>query len=80
LEIDAGGHARTYGPGEAWFEGAEYPVLARADDTVDTAFVRVLLLPRKWEGKRTIRYSDPADEERPKLQQATVYLEQPIEL
>jgi len=80
LEIDAAGESHTYGPGEAWFEGAEYPVLATADDTVDTAFVRVLLLPREWEGKRTIRYLDPADEERPKLQRPTVYLEQPIEL
>jgi quercetin dioxygenase-like cupin family protein len=80
LAIDAEGHTRTHGPGEAWFEGADYPVLATADETVDTAFVRVLLLPREWEGKRTIRYLDPADEERPKLQRATVYLEQPIEL
>ena len=35
----------------------------------------MLLLPREWEGKRTIRYLDPADEEKPKLQRATVFLE-----
>ena len=80
LAIDAEGRTRTFGPGEAWFEGADYPVLATADETVDTAFVRVLLLPREWEGKRTIRYLDPVDDEKPKLQWATVYLEQPIEL
>ena len=80
LAIDTESHSRTYGPGEAWFEGADYPVLATADDTVETAFVRVLLLPREWEGRRTIRYLDPADEERPKLQRPTVYLEQPIDL
>jgi len=80
LAIDADGRTQTYGPGEAWFEGADYPVLATADETVDTAFVRVLLLPREWAGKRTIRYLDPADAEKPKLQRATVYLEQPIEL
>jgi hypothetical protein len=45
----------------------------------DTAFVRVLLLPREWEGRRTIRYVNPADEERPKLQRARVYLEVPLE-
>jgi hypothetical protein len=78
LAIDA--HGRTFGPGEAWFEGAEFPVLATASETEDTAFVRVLLLPREWEGKRTIRYLDPADEEKPKLQRPTVFLEQPIEL
>ncbi len=80
LTVDAEGHRRTYRPGEAWFEGADHPVLATADETVETAFVRVLLLPAEWEGKRTIRYLDPADEERPKLQRATVYLEQRIEL
>jgi quercetin dioxygenase-like cupin family protein len=78
LTIDAEGEAHTYGPGEAWFEGADYPVLATASPTEETAFVRLLLLPREWEGKRTIRYLDPADEEKPKLQRATIFLEQPL--
>ena len=34
----------------------------------DSAFVRVLLLPEEWTGKRTIRYVDPADDEKPRLQ------------
>jgi hypothetical protein len=71
---------RTFGPGEAWFEGAGEPVLATASETEETAFVRVLLLPREWEGKRSIRYLGPADEEKPKLQRATILLEQPIAL
>jgi hypothetical protein len=33
-----------------------------------------------WEGKRTIRYLDPADEDKPKLQRATVLLEKALEL
>ena len=37
--------------------------------------MRVLVLPREWEGKRTIRYVDPADDEKPKLQRAHVYFE-----
>jgi hypothetical protein len=78
LHIDS--HDRAYGPGEAWFEGAGDPVLATASETEDTAFVRVLLLPREWEGKRTISYLDPADEEKPKLQRATIFLEHPISL
>src|SRR5207302_4144792 len=80
LKIEAPSHTEKYRPGDAWFEDADYPVLATAADTLDTAFVRVLLLPREWEGRRTIRYLDPGDEEKPKLQRATVYLEQPIEL
>lgn len=80
LTIEANGLEQTFGPGEAWFEGADYPVLATASASEDTAFVRVLLLPREWEGKRTIRYLDPADEAKPKLQRATVLLEKPLSL
>lgn len=80
LTIDSPDGVHTYGAGEAWFEGAEHPVLATASATEDTAFVRVLLLPAQWAGKRTIRYLDPADEEKPKLQRATVLLEEPLPL
>ena len=50
-------------------------MLATASATEDTAFVRVLLLPAEWAGRRTIRYVDPADEDKPRLQRATVLLE-----
>jgi quercetin dioxygenase-like cupin family protein len=78
LTIDSPDGVHTYRAGEAWFEGAEHPVLATASVTEDTAFVRVLLLPAEWAGKRTIRYLDPADEKKPKLQRATVLLEEPL--
>ena len=45
----------------------------------ESAFVRVMLLPREWEGRRTISYVDPADAEKPKTQRATVYFDEPIE-
>jgi Cupin domain len=81
LTIDRGdGEARTYRAGEAWFEGADDPVLATASPTEETAFVRVLVLPAQWAGKRTIRYVDPADEGKPRLQRAEILLEEPIEL
>ena len=73
-------HGRAYGAGEAWFEGIGDTVLATASASEPSAFVRVFVLPRAWEGKRTIRYLDPADDEKPKLQRATIFLEQPIEL
>jgi hypothetical protein len=75
-----GGRVEDYGPGGAWFEGVEYPVLATASASEPTAFVRVMLLPREWEGKRTIRYVDPSDEDKPKLQRPTVFFDRPIEL
>jgi hypothetical protein len=74
IEADEGVH--TYRAGEAWFEAAGYPVLATASPTEATAFVRALLLPPEWAGRRTIRYLDPADDQRPKLQRATVLLEE----
>ena len=81
LTIDrSDGDPRTHRGGEAWFEGADDPVLATASTTEDTAFVRVLLLPAEWAGKRTIRYVDRADEDRPRLQRATVLSEEPLAL
>ena len=77
IESEEGTH--TYGAGGAWFEGARFPVIATSSKSEPTAFVRVLLLPPEWAGRRTIRYLDPADEEKPKLQCATVFLEEPIE-
>ena len=80
IRIESGGETHEYGPGEAWFESGPEPVFAVASETVPSAFVRAMLLPREWQGKRTIRYVDPADEEKPKLQRATVFSEQPVAL
>ena len=73
-------HSRStsYGPGSAWYETGSDPVYAAASETEETAFVRVLVLPAEWAGKRTIAYVDPADEEKPKLQRARIYLEAPL--
>ena len=78
IRIESGGETHEYGPGEPWFESGPEPVFAAASGTEPSAFVRAMLLPREWEGKRTIRYVDPADDERPKLQRATVFSEQPV--
>ena len=79
LTIDRGdGDPRTYRAGESWHEGADEPVLATASATEDTAFVRVLVLPAEWAGRRTLRYVDPADENQPRLQRVTVLLEAPL--
>ena len=80
IRIETGGRKGYYDPFDAWFESGHEPVYAAVSETEETAFVRVLLLPREWEGKRTIRYLDPADEDKPKLQRATVFLEEPLPL
>jgi quercetin dioxygenase-like cupin family protein len=80
IRIDSDGAVADYGAGEAWFESGPDPVHATAATDRPSAFVRVLVLPSEWEGKRTIRYVDPADEDRPKLQKPTVFFDRAIEL
>jgi hypothetical protein len=78
IEIATEGQTTSFAPGEAWFEAGPEPVRATASVEEETSFVRVLVLPAEWEGKRTIRYVDPADDERPKLQRATVFLDRRV--
>jgi quercetin dioxygenase-like cupin family protein len=78
ITIDSEGQRRTYGPGDAWFERGPDPVLAVTAADEPSAFVRVMLLPAEWAGRRTIRYVDPADADKPKTQRATIFLEQPV--
>lgn len=80
LEVRAAGSSAFHGPGSAWFEEGPEPVSAEASVHLETAFVRVLVLPAEWVGKRTIRYVDPADEDKPKRQRATVFVEHAISL
>ena len=78
IRIETQGSSHEYGPFEWWYETGPDPVFAAASPDEETAFVRVLVLPREWEGKRTIRYVDPADEEKPKLQRARIYFEERV--
>jgi quercetin dioxygenase-like cupin family protein len=78
IRIDSAGESHEYGPDESWYESGPEPVFAAASADEETAFVRVMLVPRELEGKRTIRYVDPVDDEKPKLQRARIYFEQPL--
>jgi quercetin dioxygenase-like cupin family protein len=79
IEIETEGRATFYGPGGAWFENGPDPVLARASAHLETSFVRALVLPAEWAGKRTIRYLEPTDGVAVK-QSASVLLEHAIAL
>jgi hypothetical protein len=79
IRIETQGQAHQYGPGSAWFESGADPVYAAASAGEPSAFVRVLLLPAEWKGKRTISYVDPEDNERPKLQRPTVFFDHQVE-
>jgi len=66
LEINRDEGRDLIEPGRAWFEGVNEPVLAIADDVVETQFVRVMILPPDYHGKLTITYVDPADDDKPR--------------
>lgn len=78
IRIETDGRSTEYGPFGAWFESGPEPVFAEASRTEETAFVRVLLLPREWEGQRTISYVNAADADKPKTQRATVFFDLPL--
>jgi quercetin dioxygenase-like cupin family protein len=80
LRIESEGATADYTAGQPWFERGPDPVLATAAVDRESAFVRVLLLPDEWAGKRTIRYVDPADDEKPRLQRPTVFFDRSITL
>ena len=72
IRIETQGTSHEYGPFEWWYETGPDPVFAAASPEAETAFVRVLVLPAEWQGKRTIACVDPADDEKPKLQRARI--------
>ncbi|HST24395.1 MAG TPA: cupin domain-containing protein [Gaiellaceae bacterium] len=78
IRIDSAGESHEYGPGDWWYESGPEPVFAAAPEDEETAFVRVMLVPSELAGQRTIRYVDPADDEKPKQQRARIYLEEPL--
>ncbi len=80
IRIETGGRSEEPAPGGAWFESGREPVFAVASETEETAFVRVMILPRRLLGQSSIRYVNPEDADKPKPQRYTVFVDQPIEL
>lgn len=68
------------GPGEPWFERGPDPVFAPTTEDTSTIFIRCLVLPIEWRGLNTIRYVDPADAEKPKLQRYYRFVDALIDL
>ncbi|HTP96827.1 MAG TPA: hypothetical protein VMK05_13340 [Burkholderiales bacterium] len=80
IEIDTLGARHGYRPLEAWFEAGPHPVYAAASATQDTAFARVMILPRALLGKPSISYVNTEDLARPKSQRYQVFIDAPVEL
>ncbi len=75
IRIETGGKSHDIASGGAWFESGPEPVLALASNESLTSFVRVMILPRALQGKSSIRYVKPEDQDKPKLQQYQMFVD-----
>jgi hypothetical protein len=80
LYLESGGTQWQCTPRSTWIEEGPREVYAKADDDEPTSFIRVMLLPRAYEGKSSISYVRPEEEDRPKLQQYKRYLDEFVEI
>ena len=76
IRVEVNGTAHALKPGEAWFEAGPDPVLAHASEREPTSFARVMILPRELQGKSSIRYVRPEDQDRPKTQKYQVFCDE----
>ena len=80
FRVETAGRTLAIAPGEAWFESGPEPVYAEGSKAVPSSFVRVMILPVALQGKSSIRYVKPEDQDRPKSQRYTVFIDTPISL
>lgn len=78
FDVTVDGKTKHLHPGEAWFEAGPDPVYAEASKTELTAFIRVMVLPRRLLGQSSIRYVKAEDADKPKTQTYTVFVDEPI--
>jgi hypothetical protein len=80
IRIDTHGHSTSYGPGSAWFESGSEPVFAQTAADRPSRFIRVMIIPRGFMGKSTLRLVNKEDEGKPRAQQYKVYFDVPLNL
>ena len=78
IRIELAGRSMPYAPLEAWFEPGPEPVFAAASESEPTAFVRCMVLPERLLGQSSIRYVREEDAAKPKRQQYTVFVDEPL--
>jgi hypothetical protein len=80
IRIDSAGSSHSYQQGEAWFESGPDTVLASASLSEVTAFIRVMILPRAYLGRSSIRYVRAEDQDKSKPQRYQIYIDRPVAL
>ena len=76
FNVEVEGSKTVVAPGEAWFEAGPDPVYAYAPDDKPGHFSRVMILPRRLKGQSSIRYVNPEDADKPKLQKYTIFVDE----
>ena len=80
LYLESGGAQWQGTPGTTWIEHGPEEVLARADDDLPSSFVRVMIIPRGYQGKSTITYVRPEEADLPRVQTYDRYLDECIDI
>lgn len=80
VRIDTDGTSTSYGPGGAWFESGPEPVFLQAVPTIQSRFIRVMILPKTLLGKSSIHYVNEEDRAKPKSQSYRSFGEIGLEL
>ncbi len=80
FDVTVDSETKHVNPGEPWFEAGPDPVYAEASKTELTAFIRVMILPRRLQGKSSIRYVNEEDTDKPKTQTYTMFVDEPIDV
>ncbi len=80
IDIHTNHTVHRYLPLEPWFEAGPDPVYAKTAPAVDSAFARVMILPRDCLGKSSITYVKPDDINKPKNQKYQIFVDTPIAL
>ena len=80
IDIHTNNTVHRYLPLEPWFEAGPDPVYAKTAPAVDSAFARVMILPRELLGKSSITYVKTEDIDKPKNQKYQIFIDTPIAL
>lgn len=80
LQLKSEHNTEIMQPGKAWFEDANSPAQATAQDADTTAFIRAMILPVQFEGKPTFKLLNPEDMDKPALQTNKRFFDQRINL
>ena len=80
FSVETGGVTHEIATGDAWFEAGPEPVKAWAPDDDVACFYRVMVLPRSLKGKSSISYINEEDNDKPKRQKYTIFIDHFIEI